>query len=91
MIINNNLKNLAGLFLATLVAFSGYSQEAKNIYHKEYSKLSFVFQPSILKKSDAWNRDGSTYASMDSQTIFYINLVYIRILHSREISILKQV
>jgi hypothetical protein len=41
-----------------------FSQEAENIFHKEYSKLSFVFQPSILKKSDAWNRDGSTYPSM---------------------------
>lgn len=40
------------------------AQEAEKIYHEEYSKLSFVFQPSILKKSDAWNRDGSTYPTM---------------------------
>ena len=48
------------VFLANL----GYAQEAENLFHKQYSKLSFVFQPSILKKSDAWNRDGSTYPSM---------------------------
>ncbi|CAM3847895.1 hypothetical protein FLGE108171_16065 [Flavobacterium gelidilacus] len=52
------------IIFATLFFISSYSQEAENIYHKEYSKLSFVFQPSILKKSDAWNRDGSTYPSM---------------------------
>lgn len=55
---------IAGLILATLFFSLSYSQEAENIFHKEYSKLSFVFQPSILKKSDAWNRDGSTYPSM---------------------------
>lgn len=49
------------VFLANL----GYAQEAENLFHKQYSKLSFVFQPSILKKSDAWNRDGSTYPSME--------------------------
>lgn len=55
---------IAGIILATLFFSLSYSQEAENIFHKEYSKLSFVFQPSILKKSDAWNRDGSTYPSM---------------------------
>lgn len=59
-----NLKKVASLLLATFVSFLSFSQEAENIFHKEYSKLSFVFQPSILKKSDAWNRDGSTYPSM---------------------------
>ncbi len=59
-----NSKKVASLLLATFISFFAYSQEAENIFHKEYSKLSFVFQPSILKKSDAWNRDGSTYPSM---------------------------
>lgn len=59
-----NSKKVASLLLATFISFFAYSQEAENIFHKEYSKLSFVFQPSNLKKSDAWNRDGSTYPSM---------------------------
>ena len=42
-----------------------YSQEAEILYQKEYSKLSFVFQPSILKKSEAANSDGSRYPSME--------------------------
>lgn len=60
-----NYKKVASLLLVTLSSLISYSQEAENIFHKEYSKLSFVFQPSILKKSDAWNRDGSTYPSMN--------------------------
>jgi len=52
---------VVALFIFNLI----FSQEAEKIYHEEYSKLSFVFQPSILKKSDAWNRDGSTYPSME--------------------------
>lgn len=59
-----NSQKVASLLLATFVSFFGFSQEAEKLYHKEYSKLSFVLQPSILKKSDAWNRDGSTYPSM---------------------------
>lgn len=52
------------IFISLISMFKGFSQEAERLYHKEYSKLSFVFQPSILKKSDAWNRDGSTYPNM---------------------------
>ena len=59
-----NFKKVASLLLATFASFFSFSQEAENIFHKEYSKVSFVFQPSVLKKSDAWNRDGSTYPSM---------------------------
>jgi hypothetical protein len=59
------LNKVASILLATLFFNFIYSQEAENIYHKEYSKLSIVFQPSILKKSEAWNRDGSTYPSME--------------------------
>lgn len=52
--------------LLTFFSFTiGYSQEAETIYQKEYSKLSFVFQPSILKKSEAANNDGSRYPSME--------------------------
>ena len=58
----NHLKiTIAAVFISNLI----FSQEAEKIYHDEYSKLSFVIQPSILKKSDAWNRDGSTYPSME--------------------------
>lgn len=57
-------KKVASIMLATFVSVIGYSQEAENLFQKEYSKLSFVLQPSILKKSDAWNIDGSTYPSM---------------------------
>lgn len=59
------LNKVASILLATLFFNVIYSQEAENIFHKEYSKLSIVFQPSILRKSQAWNRDGSTYPSME--------------------------
>lgn len=59
-----SFKKVASLLLATFASFLSFSQEAENLFHKEYSKLSFVFQPSILKKSDAWNRDGSNYPNM---------------------------
>ncbi|OYQ36878.1 hypothetical protein CHU92_09160 [Flavobacterium cyanobacteriorum] len=59
-----SFKKVASLLLATFASFFSFSQEAENLFHKEYSKLSFVFQPSILKKSDAWNRDGSNYPNM---------------------------
>ncbi len=58
------LKTKIIIFISLISFANGFSQEAENIFHKEYSKLSFVFQPSILKKSDAWNRDGSTYPNM---------------------------
>ena len=58
------LKTKIIIFISLISFANGFSQEAENIFHKEYSKLSFVFQPSILKKSDAWNRDGSTYPKM---------------------------
>ncbi|MGG7034584.1 MAG: hypothetical protein ACI7YS_05225 [Flavobacterium sp.] len=57
-------KAVALLFLSTL-SILGYSQQAEKIYHEEYSKLSFVLQPSILKPSSAGNYDGSTYPTMD--------------------------
>lgn len=59
-----SFKKVASILLATFASFLSFSQEAENLFHKEYSKLSFVFQPSILKKSDAWNRDGSNYPNM---------------------------
>jgi len=45
-----SFKKVASLLLATFASFLSFSQEAENLFHKEYSKLSFVFQPSILKK-----------------------------------------
>lgn len=64
------LKTKVIIFISLFSLVKGFSQEAENIFHKQYSKLSFVFQPSILKKSDAWNRDGSTYPSMKFTTDF---------------------
>lgn len=58
------LKKEITILITLFLIANGFSQEAENIFHKQYSKLSFVFQPSILKKSDAWNRDGSNYPSM---------------------------
>jgi hypothetical protein len=59
-----NTKIITSTLIFFLPFLNSYSQEAEKIFHDKYSKLSFVFQPSILKKSDAWNRDGSTYPSM---------------------------
>jgi len=74
MIINNNHKNVVSILLATFLFVNCYSQEAGKLYKEEYSKLSFVFQPSILKKSDAWNRDGTTYPSMEFTNDFSYQL-----------------
>lgn len=62
--LKTSYKRAAGILLAALFPILAFSQEAENIYHKEYSKLSIVFQPSILKKSDASNKDGASYPSM---------------------------
>lgn len=59
-----NFLKVASILLATFSSFFGMSQEAEHLFHQKYSKLSFVFQPSILKKSDAWNLNGSMYPSM---------------------------
>ena len=52
---------ILGLMICPILA---NAQEAENLFHKEYSKLSFVLQPSILVKSNAHNYDGSTYPSV---------------------------
>lgn len=59
-----NTKIVTPTLFFLLFFLNSYSQEAEKIFHDDYSKLSFVFQPSILKKSDSFNRDGSTYPSM---------------------------
>lgn len=53
------------VLLLCLFSFSSYSQEAAKLFHEKYSKISIVFQPSILKKSAAYNNDGSRYPSMN--------------------------
>lgn len=65
-----NSKRIAIVLTAILLHTFCYSQEAENIYKKQYSKLSFVFQPSILKKSEASNNDGSYYPSMEFENDF---------------------
>ena len=60
-----NLKTVAFFWLTTMFSIYSYAQEAENIYHKQYSKLSFVLQPSILKPSEAYNYDGSAYPSVE--------------------------
>ena len=52
---------LTGLVFAFLFLNNLNAQEAENIYHKQYSKLSFVLQPSFLQKGSGGNDDGSTY------------------------------
>jgi hypothetical protein len=61
--INKNV--VASLLLATFFSVNIYAQEAEKIYHNEFSKFSFVLQPSILESSEAQNSDGSTYPSMN--------------------------
>ena len=60
-----NTKTITSTLIFLLFFLNSYSQEAEKIFHDDYSKLSFVFQPSILKKSDSFNRDGSIYPSMN--------------------------
>lgn len=60
-----NLKRGVSLLFITLFFGISYSQEAEKIYHEEYSKLSFVLQPSILDKNGAGNNDRSTYPRME--------------------------
>lgn len=55
---------LIGLVLSFLFLTNLNAQEAENIYHKQYSKLSFVLQPSFLQKSSGGNDDGSTYPNV---------------------------
>lgn len=52
---------LTGLVFLFLFLNNLNAQEAENIYHKQYSKLSFVLQPSFLQKGSGGNDDGSTY------------------------------
>lgn len=64
------LNKVASFLLATFFPVLCYSQEAENIYHKQYSKLSIVLQPSILEKSFSSNNDGTSYPSMDFKKDF---------------------
>jgi hypothetical protein len=64
MIINSNLKNVASILLATFLFLNTYSQEAEKIYHEDYSKLSFVFQPSRITGFYSANTNGSSYPSI---------------------------
>jgi hypothetical protein len=57
-------KTSAAILLAVLVFCNLKAQEAENLFHKQYSKLSFVLQPSYLAPNSAGNTDGSTYPSM---------------------------
>jgi hypothetical protein len=65
-----NSKRVAIVLVATLFSAFCFAQEAENIFKKQYSKLSFVFQPSILQNSEASNNDGSTYPSMEFEKDF---------------------
>lgn len=55
---------LVCLFFVFLFLNNLNAQEAENIYQKQYSKLSFVLQPSFLQKGSGGNDDGSTYPSV---------------------------
>jgi hypothetical protein len=65
-----NSKRVAIVLVATLFSAFCFAQEAENIFKKQYSKFSFVFQPSTLKKGEAVNNDGSAYPSMECQDNF---------------------
>lgn len=44
-----------------------YSQEAENLFHKSYSKITFVYQPSLLEAGNSSNNNGSIYPNMSMQ------------------------
>ena len=57
-------KKAASILLATFLFVNSYSQEAEKIYQDDYSKLSFVFQPSRITGFYSANMDGSSYPSI---------------------------
>ena len=59
-----NIKSILTSLLATFLFVNSYSQEAEKIYHDDYSKLSFVFQPSRITGFYSANIDGSNYPSI---------------------------
>lgn len=65
-----NFKVVASILLATFFSFFSYSQEAEKLFHKQYSKLSIVLQPSKLEKSYSGNNDMTRYPSIDMKESF---------------------
>ena len=55
---------VASIVLATFFTSISWSQEAEKLFKEQYSKLTFVLQPSYLVAGDARNLDGSVYPSM---------------------------
>lgn len=65
-----NKKNVASIVLLTLYAINVCSQEAEKKYHKEFSKLSLVIQPSYIVANNFSNNDGTTYPSIKFKNNF---------------------
>lgn len=57
-------------FVVSFFIQTVHAQEAEKLYRQKYSRLSFVFQPSMLHPSKAVNTDGSSYPSMDFKRDF---------------------
>lgn len=63
---NINQLRIVTLVVALFLCIQARAQEAEKPFKEQYSKISFVFQPSILQNSsEAKNNDGSSYPSMD--------------------------
>lgn len=60
----NFKETVAGILLATVLFLNTQAQEAENIYHKQFSKLSLVIQPSWIVANNYNNSDGTSYPSM---------------------------
>ena len=59
-----NTKIITSILIFLLSFLNSYSQEAEKIFHDDYSKLSFVFQPSTITGFYSSNRNGSSYPSI---------------------------
>lgn len=53
------------VFFSPLFGYFMLFAESRKIFHDKYSKLSFVFQPSILKNINACNTDDSSFPEME--------------------------
>lgn len=63
---NINQLRIVTLVVALFLCIQARAQEAEKLFKEQYSKISFIFQPSILQNSsEAKNNDGSSYPSMD--------------------------
>lgn len=73
------IKKRTFVLLALFITTVGFSQIAENMYHKDYSKLSFVYRAAKMSGFYSGNYDRSTYPNIrfnksnSSQFGFYYN------------------